>query len=281
MAITTTSDLNGLFNTIYDDAVFTARERTLMTQLVTVKGAVGYAQRKVPKYASIAAQEKPEGVDYAGGGVLSKSNMATFSPSVKMAQTLLTDEDMATDPDDARTSAAVELGNAMAEKVDKDLLNRFASFSTQKGTANASLTLANCAAALAVIRTNKAIGAAYAVLHPYQWHDIWVLLGAPATNMAFLGEAANAAMKDYYVVRHTGMDWFTSANITVDSSDDATGGVFTRDAIALDIREAMSLEPERDASRKAWEMNLSMGYAEGTLWTERGVKIISDATEPT
>ena len=45
MAVTTVSDLNGLFNTIYERALFVARERTLMASLVDVRGATGWMDR--------------------------------------------------------------------------------------------------------------------------------------------------------------------------------------------------------------------------------------------
>jgi hypothetical protein len=57
-------------------------------------------------------------------------------------------------------------------------------------------------------------------------------------------------------------------------------GVFTREAIGYDEREAFMIEPERDASRKATELNASIGYAMGVLRQESGVGIIGDATEP-
>jgi hypothetical protein len=57
--------------------------------------------------------------------------------------------------------------------------------------------------------------------------------------------------------------------------------MFTKEALAIDVREGMTMEPERDASKKAWELNASMGYAVGLLRGERGVKITSDVTEPT
>lgn len=277
--ITKTTDT--IFRDILEDAVFVAREQALMPMLVTAFSATGYAQRDVPIWAQAQVQKVAEGVDYAGATKLSKSVLASFTPEVAMSQFLLTDQMMSTDPDNARSAAAQEMGGAIAERVDVDLLNLFSSFSTGKGTANAALTLAICAAALAVVRNNKGRGEAAFVLHPYQWHDVWTQLGQPATNAAFLGETANQALRDYYVSKQIGASWYTSSNIETDANSDAVGAVFTREAMAIDVREAMAMEPERDASRKAWELNASMGYAVGLLRSDRGVKITSDVTEPT
>lgn len=111
--------------------------------------------------------------------------------------------------------------------------------------------------------------------------DIWVLLGQPAANQAFLGETANEAMKAYAVGMFLSAQWFIDANISVDSSDDAIGAVFHREALALDTRKAPTLEIERDASLEGWELNLTAWYGVAERRDSFGVKIISDATEPT
>ena len=46
MAISTVSDLNSLFNLIYEDAVFVAREQNLMVNLVRNFSARGWMSRK-------------------------------------------------------------------------------------------------------------------------------------------------------------------------------------------------------------------------------------------
>jgi hypothetical protein len=208
-----------------------------------------------------------------------KSLKATLTPGVVMAQTILTDEDIQTDPDNARVDAAQELGDAVAEKIDTDLLGQVADFA-DKGSAGASLTIAICAAAISVLRNAKAPNPIYFVLHPYGWHDIWVELGQPASNKAFLGDLANQAMRSFYVGGWLAAAWFISANISIDASADAVSGVFNPQALGFDTREAPVLEPERDASRKVWELNYSAGYATEAIRTEYGRKLTHDATEP-
>lgn len=280
MTLTQQSDLNGLHNDIYEDALFVAREMSLMPSLVTTFNSTGYADRDVPIYAQAVAQSVAEGVDFVTNKKLSKALLAKFTPGEVMAQFLLTDRMVATDPDNARTAAANELGGAIAEKVDIDLLNVFKTFTQSKGSAGSAHTMSQVAAALAVIRNNKARGAASVVEHPYQWHDIWLELGKPAATQALLGDVANQALRDYYVGSFLSVNWYTSANIEVDDQDDAVGGIFTRDAIGLDVRDPVSLRPDRDESLRADELNAHTGYAVGKLRGERGVKLISDASEP-
>ncbi len=269
-----------LYNTIYEDTLFAAREMNLMAALVTTYNSTGYADRVVPVYAQAVAQTVPEGVDFSTTQKFIKSAKATFTPSEVMAQYILTDRMASTDPDNARAAAARELGGAVAEKIDTDLLSVFSTFTKGKGTAGSALTIAQCAAALAVIFNNKGKGRASFVLHNYQWYDIWQELGQPATTRSFLGEVANQALRDYFVGDFLAADWYTSSNISVNASDDAYGAVFTRDALALDVRDAVSLRPERDESLRATELNVHTGYAYGKLWDEHGAYLLSDATEP-
>jgi hypothetical protein len=113
-----------------------------------------------------------------------------------------------------------------------------------------------------------------------QWQDLWVELGRPAATYSFLGDVANEAMRNYAVGNWVGMSWFTSANISVDTSDDAVGAVFHREALALDTRRAPRLEAERDASLRATELNMTAGYAHGVRRSTYGRYITSDATTP-
>ena len=66
-----------------------------------------------------------------------------------------------------------------------------------------------------------------------------------------------------------------------DSLDDFHGGVFPRPAIAIDWRRRVRVEPERDASRRGWELNMSAVYAHGVWRPTRGVEMYFDATAPT
>lgn len=280
MAITTTTDLNSLFNLIYDDALFVARETNIMVGLVRNFNATGYMQRKGAIRPTVTAVEKAEGVDFANPTTFGRTLKYTLTPTVKMAQALLTDEDVQTDPDNAVQDAAQELGGAIATKIDKDLVDLFSSITTGKGSAGAALTIAKCGAAISVVRKNLTPNPLYFVLHPYGWHDVWVELGQPAANQAFLGDIANQALRSFFVGQMLAAAWFTSANIAIDASDDAVGAVFSPQALGFDEREAPMLEPERDASRKATELNMSAGYAVGILRTEYAVKLTHDATEP-
>lgn len=282
MAQTTTTNLNNLYDTIFEQALLTLREMAMMPMLVTQYSGVGYAQRKIGSLAAVTFQTKAEGVDFANPTTLEKSVAATLTPAVAMGQFMLTDEAIETDNiDDLVERARLELGQAAAEKIDKDIISNFTSFTSGVGTANAALTIANVAAAINRLRAAKVMGEVSVVLHPYQWHDIWVLLGQPLGTFAFAGEVANEALRNNFVSRALGSNWYISANIATDANDDAIGAAFVRDALAIDLRKSFTLELDRDPSKLSTEYNGSVGYATGIIRNVSGVKITSDVTLPT
>lgn len=282
MAITTYSDISSYIATIYERALFVARENNLMTGLVRSFSAQGWMARTFSIRPALTAASVSDGADYSNPTPFGKSTLATLTPGEVISQVILTDQNVESDPDGARDDAAMEMGNAIATKIDTDLVSTFSSFTKDMGPgAGNSATLTDFAAAVAVLRNNKVPAPINAVLHPYHWHDIWIQLGQPAGTYAFLGDLANQAMRDYAVNSMLGVRWFVNANIAIDGSDDAISGIFSQGAIGFDSRRAPRLEPERDASLRAWELNMTAGYGYGVIRNTFGVKYTADATEPT
>lgn len=282
MTISTTADLNSLYNNIFEDAKFVLRERTLMASMVTGFRGSGYATRKVGIFGTVTAQTVAEGVDFTASTQFEKTQLASFTPGEAMAQFILTDRMLQTDDvDNIRAAAAIELGNAISQKVDTDLLALFSGFSSGKGTANNALTIGILGAAATKLAANKVQGERMGVLHPFQWHDIWTELGRPAATYANVGELTTEALRSGFVNRLLNVTWYVSANISIDGNADAYGAIFTREALALDEREAFSIRTQRDESLRGAELNGHMGYAVGELRDAAGVYLLSDATEPT
>lgn len=279
MTKSTISSMGSLYPSIYEDTLFVIREASLMPGLVTNYSATGMQVRYLGIYPQITAQAVSEGVDYANPTEWTKTQQMALTPSEAVAQVILTDERIATDPEDARQSAARELGLAIATKIDTDLTALFSGFSTNKGTSGSALSIARCAAAMAVLRSYSVPNPVYFVLHPYGWHDIWTELGQPTTNKAFLGETANQAMMDYFVSDFLNAQWFVSANVK-ESGTDGYSAVFHREALALDTRLAPRMEVERDASLRADEINVVAWYGVGERRDTFGVGLTHDVTEP-
>ena len=282
MAVTYVSDLNSLFNTIYDRAIFVAREMNLMSNLVDNRSAGGWMNRVVPTRPEITAVAVNENADFATPTTFGRAVQATLTPIEIISQVVLSDRDMETDPDSAVQDATRELGASIATKIDVDLMGLFLSFSANSlGTAGSAATLSNFAAAVSRVQAAHAAqyGGISVVMHPYHWHDLWVELGKPTTNVV-AGEVANQALKDYYVATLVGARFYTSSNMGTVASDDAWAGVFAPPALMLDTRRPARFEQQRDALARAYELNVTAGYAVGIVRDTFGAGIIADATAP-
>jgi len=275
------SQLASLFNNIYEDAVFVVREQNLATRLVrTYTDGRGDETRTLPAYTSVSFSSVAETEDFSAPTQFSKSALSTLTPGELMAQVLLTDRRITTDPQDARNDASRELGAAGAEKVDTDIFDNFSSLTGGTvGASGTSMIWGYLFAAQSILRAGKVPGPYVAVLHPYQYHDLAGVAAVSAT-VTNAPQFQDEVMTRWFVQRVAGMDIFTSANVPT-SGTDAYGAVFSRDAIAFDLRQDFRLEPERDASKRAWELNATMMYAHGVWRPTWGVQILTDITTPT
>lgn len=275
MAATTSSTLDDLFVNIIAQARFTAEEQSLLMGLVTRYdiGADAGKTIQVPKYPAISAANLTEGSD------MSSSTVSTSSVTITVqevgAQVVLTDVAAMGAGNPAEELGTV-LGNAIATKMDQDLIALFDGFSASLGAAAQEITVADLFKAAATLRANKVTGPMAAVVHPYQAYALKANLTNTFANPNG-GAAQNAAMINGYVGTIAGIDIYESANITIDGGDDAKGAVFAPEALAIAMKRDFQIEPQRDASLRAWELNATAVYGVGELDDSYGVEMYFDA----
>jgi N4-gp56 family major capsid protein len=275
MAATTSTTLDDLFVNIIAQARFTAEEQSLMMGLVTQYniGAQAGKTIQVPKYPAIAAADLTEGTD------MSSTTVSTSSVSVTVgevgAQVLLTDL-AAMGAGNPADELGTVLGNAIATKIDKDLIALFDGFSGSIGTAGAEITVADLFKAAATLRANKVTGVINAVVHPYQAYALKANLTNTFANPNG-GDLQNEAMRNGYVGTIAGINVYESANVEIDGDGDAKGAVFAPEALAIAIKRDFNIEPQRDASNRAFELNATAIYGVGELDDSFGVEMLSDA----
>ncbi len=275
MAATTSTTLDDLFANIIAQARFTAEEESLMMGLVTQYNIGNEAGKtvQVPKYPAITAADLTEGTD------MSSTTVSTSSVSVTVgevgAQVVLTDL-AAMGAGNPAVELGTVLGNAIATKIDTDLIALFTGFSNGLGAAGQEITVADLFKAQATLRNNKVTGNMVAVLHPYQAYQIKANLTNTFANPNG-GDAQNAAMVNGYVGTIAGIDVYESANVSVDGNDDAIGCVFAPEALAIAMKRNFDIETQRDASLRAFELNATAVYGVAELDDSYGVKLTFDA----
>jgi len=274
MAATTSTTLDDLFVNIIAQARFTAEEQSLMMGLVTQYNIGSQAGKtiQIPKYPAISATDLTEAVD------LTSTTVSTSSVSVTVgevgAQVVLTD--LATmGAGNPAVELGTVLGNAIATKMDKDLLGLFTGFSSGLGAAGQEITVADLFKAAATLRANKVTGAIAAVVHPFVAYQLKANLTNTFANPNG-GDSQNEAMRNAYVGQIAGMNIYESANIVVDGDGDSIGAVFAPEALAIALKKDFNIEPQRDASLRAFELNATAVYGVGELDDTFGVKMTFD-----
>jgi len=279
MAGSTTSTLNDLLPSIVAEAMFVANERSIMRGLVknySIPAGNGKTIT-VPRYPVQSAAAVTEGDEVSNTAV--STDGVTLTVSTVAIRTLLTDL--------ARTSAASNVvadlgrlfGEAVAKKIDQDLLALFSGFSTGVGSASTALSAAVVAQAVARLRANAVPGDALAcVVHPYVAYDLKKDLTNTFANPN-AGIIQNEAMSQGYVGMLFGVPVFESANIAdTGTAGDYVGAVFHRDALGLALVGDISIETQRRASYLGDDIVCSAHYGVGELYDTYGVKITSDSS---
>ena len=282
MAVTTSASIGDVVDTVIAEARRTQMHRTVMEPLVRTyrvpRGAGD--QLEIPKFGAVTANALAEGVDMANPQTLTTTKVVV-TPAEVGAQVVITDRALRTAREDMARAAGRVLGDAIAKKLDQDLLGLLDGFSTSLGGAGTNITMGHLRAA--VSRLHAAAEPAplpyAAVLHPYQAHDLAANI-TPIGTYPIPSGISQTVLENHWVARAFGVDVFQAGNLSVDTSDDAKGGVFSKEAVVLVIFKDWAVERERDASLRAWELNVVADYGFGEYEDSWGVEMYFDAATP-
>jgi len=272
---TNSTTLDDLFVNIVAQARFTAEEQSLMLGLVTQYNIAGQAGKviQVPKYPAVTAAALEEGTAPADTDVSTSSVSVTCS---EVGNSVLLTDLAAMGAGNPADELGTVLGNAIATKIDTDLIALFSGFSGALGAAGQEIAVSDLFKAAATLRANKVTGSMAAVVHPYQAYQLKAGLTNTFANPNG-GDLQNEAMRNGYVGSIAGIDVYESANVSIDGNDDAVAGVFAPEALAIAIKRDFNLETQRNATRRGTEMVATAIYGVAELDDSYGVKITADA----
>ena len=272
---TTATSLDDLFPTIIAQALYTAEEQSIMRGMVKTFdiGSTAGTTIQVPKYSQPSAAALTDGTDMTATEVTTSSvSIAVGEHGVRAYLT-----DMAVlGSGNAASDIGTVLGSAVATKLDTDLIGLFDGFSTSLGATTTELSVDYVAQAVATLRNAKVHGQLVGVFNPLQLYAMINSLTAAGVNPN-AGDMQNQAMREGFVARIHGVNIFSSANVAVDGSGDSKGAIFAVDALGLAMKRDIDIEPERNASLRAWELNATAVYGVGELDDTYGVEMYFDA----
>jgi N4-gp56 family major capsid protein len=286
MAGSTTVTLNDLLPTIIQEALFVANERSIMRGLVK-NYSLGMAQGKtiqVPIYPVQTAAALTEGNEFDNTAV--STDVATFTVGQVGLRTLVTDMAIQASASNVVADLGQLFGNAIAKKIDQDLMAKFESFTTNViGSSSTTITAALVMQGLTKLKSAGVPTDGLAcVLHPTVAYDLKAALtnqGAVAFTGGAYGPVANQAMMDGYVGNLFGMQVFESSNaplITSGAAGDYAGAIFHRDALGFGLMRDIQIETQRRASYLGTDLVASAIYGTGVVYEQYGVFANFDAT---
>lgn len=275
--INTYSDISSFVNTVWEDAFMVARENNVVASLVTGFTGQGMAVRTNSTYNSVTVNAVGESDDLASQAFYPTAGQS-LTPAEYGAQFFFSDQRLESDIFGVRSDAAIELGQGFGQSVDNALLGDFDSLTAGTvGAAGSNLTWANFLAAQSILRAAFAPAPYVCVLSPFQYHCLGTAV-APGVTVTNSPMVQDEFARRWYVNTVAGVDIYLDGNISAGTS--VFGAMFARPALAIDWRRAPRLEPERDASRRGWELNMSMVYAHGVWRPAWGVAINTAGTAP-
>jgi N4-gp56 family major capsid protein len=275
----TTTTLNDLLPAITAEAMFVAGERSIMRGLVKNYN-LGTGSGKtitVPIYPLQTATALTEGDEVSNTAV--STSGATLTVSTAAIRTLVTDLAVASSASNVVADLGRLFGEAIARKIDTDLLALFGSFSGSVGAADAALSAATIAKAAATLRARGVpVQDLACVVNPYVAYDLKANLTNTFANPNG-GMIQNEAMSTGYVGTLFGIPCYESNLIANNgTAGDYVGGVFHREALGLAMIGDIMIETQRRASYLGTDIVGACHYGVGELYDGYGVGVVADSS---
>lgn len=279
----TWGDINSLIPEVYEGALQLAAQMFFMPTLVQ-------------NFTDLRGMEQRTGAVYPAGSVsvnLGETDdldnhrqnntptlQYTLTPQEIGTQYLFTDRRTANEYNNEVADAQYKIGYDTFLQVEKDLLSHFSAFTGGTiGQAGGTLTWGSIYDAVAILRAAGVPAPYFVVLHEFHYRRL-----AQEANIAGLQNPAPLQIREgiqtMYQVQQIGNGIFLYTTGVPVAGTAVFGGVFSRTAIGFDVRRGLRIEPQRDASKRALELNASMIYAHGETRKEWGVALLGNAVKP-
>lgn len=297
LSLSTSGSLQSMSKTIIAEAIDQIEPAAPLKGLVSEYPIPsGSYQVNVPIWGRLTAAALTEGVDLAVPQQLT-TTVVQLTASEHGILSFVSDKLAHENNESVLSSIGSMQGRAMGRLLDGDLITLIQNFDvTSGGGAGAATSMFHIAGAVSYLRTdnNAAYGPApsrpNAVLHPEQIRRLTTemagltAVGATATAGQYVPEGPSAdVLKQYWRGNDPifGVPIFEDGNISGDfagdSSNDAKGAVFVKEALALAMESEIKAEEERDASLRGTELVTSAIWGESEIVGVWGVVIHSMA----
>lgn len=294
MAETDTGVAQGGLGKVIGDAVLAFNHSNVMLPLVTSKQAVkGAITVQFPEYDKVASSSVGAGTDGADYTTVTSitTNAKTATVSEHVIRADVSDLARMGNADDLTGNVGDILGNAVAAKLDDDLVELGKTFSQTECGAGTTLALSHIFGSMRQLRSAGAPFPYNLVLSAKQ---VWgpkglisltndaAVTGTNSKPLSLLGNKGEEAMATGMIGNIAGFDVYWSDQIDEDvaSGGDAAGFAFSKGAVGLAIgpEGLMRIETERNASFRTTEYVAVGFWGQVEIKDSFGVYILSDVS---
>tara|TARA_R100000700_G_scaffold9576_3_gene13900 strand:- start:7042 stop:7935 length:894 start_codon:yes stop_codon:yes gene_type:complete len=291
LTLTGSSSLSDMSKIIVAESIDNVEPSAPMMDLVSRYDIpTGSKQVNVPIWGRQSATALTEGVDLSVPQQVT-ATVVNLTASEHGILSFVSDRLRHENNENVLSAVGTMHGRAVGRLLDSDLLTLLDGFSTSKPGSGSNATFTTIAGAVSLLRTDNAtFGPApskpNAVLHPEQIRRLTQELagiqaaGAGAAAGATVPEGPSAEVISSYWRGNDpifGVPIYEDGNITV-SSNNAKGGVFAKEALALAMEMEIAAEEERDASLRGTEIVTVGTWGESEVVDNWGVEIFSLAS---
>ena len=279
MAVSNTTTLNDLLPSIVAEALFVASEKSIMRGLVrnyTLAPGQGKTVT-VPIYPKVTAAGLTEAT--APSSTTISTDGATLTVSEVGLLATVSDLAIMASSSNVVSDIGRLMGEAIARKIDTDLLSNFKNFATTVGGASTAATPALIFQAIAKLRSQgyDTANDCAIVLHPNVAYDVASTL--TSTFAAPASMIGNDALRNGFMGLLGGVPVYQSSLAeTITSTGDYACGVFHKDALGLAMMQDIKIETQRQAGVRGYDIVGSAIYGHGELYDLAGVYALFDSS---
>lgn len=282
----TTANLTDIVRAMLASARFTMEHDPVMKSLVVLnripRGQGG--SYKEPKWGTLPdAHDMTEGVDNVQVQQMSDSLM-TLTPTEVGHSLVVTDRLIETATENVMRAKGKLMGDALQRKIDKDGLAMLDGFSTSLVGAGNPVTWEHISAAETRISGGTepapASSPRFGVFHPYQLHILAKDFAPAGTYPIPTGMSQDIMARGRKALKQIAdVTIYADGNLSIDSSDDAKGGVFAKDALRLVWDEPYE-KVDVSGSLRGQKITQGVWYIYGEFVDAWGVEINADSVAP-
>ncbi len=278
----TTGQLENAQRIAIEETRYTAEHNAPMLQLIEqMKLGKGEKSITVPKVAQMTAVDLVDGIDIVSNADIGMTTTSLTTGEIGL-KVVLTDKLVRQQNEDVFRIVGRQMGDAMARKKDIDILNLFSGFSTAIGATGVTMDISNLATNIVHAKANKFPAPISFVQHPWAYLDVVQSAGAGAAGSvaaaAFPAQFSQDLLNDFFNFTLNKVSFWEDGNLTVDSSSDANGAIFSKHAMVYVESVGFNTERQRNISLRGNELVVTADYGVFELDDAYGASLLYDAS---